>query len=491
MYEQFYGLREKPFALTPNPRYVFYSHQYHEAAGQLIYGINNREGFMLVTGEPGTGKTTLCRDLIEKLDHDKCQSALIFNPFLNGMEMLAVLLTEFGIVVPPGATRKELLDRLNQFLLAQLALGKSCVAIFDEAQHLAPEFLEQIRVLSNLETEQEKLIQIILVGQPELLTKIRAPKMAQLQQRVSIRCTLRDLTEEETDRYIHHRLNVAGAHGQVHFSPRAVKEVFRGSHGVPRLINLISDRALLAGYSAQTNDIQPDHVFKAIGALRGEDAAEVRMRATPPRGHVRRRGTAVASVAAIGLVGIAAAGVALWPRLRARTPDDRLYAQTASAANDADVERNLVDFVARYPNSEHYGEAMIKLARLEMSRGDRAGAIQRLTQFAEQVPTGIHHASAMVLIAQARLDNGDTTAACQGITPDLPSAVADDNTLSDQLTAMSSLCASRPAASDDATPRRDSTAGTKSRKSTTPAGDRKRPPAQSRSIPPNSVGPKP
>ena len=228
MYEQFYGLRDKPFSLTPNPRFVFYSKQYHEAEGQLIYGINNREGFMLVTGQPGTGKTTLCRDLIEKLDRDKSQSALIFNPFLNGMEMLAALLAEFGINVPTGGTRKELLDRLNQFLLAQLALGKSCVAIFDEAQHLAPEFLEQIRVLSNLETDQEKLIQIVLVGQPELLDKIRTPQMAQLDQRVSIRCTLTDLDEEETDRYIHHRLNVAGARGQIRFSPRAVKEIYRG-----------------------------------------------------------------------------------------------------------------------------------------------------------------------------------------------------------------------------------------------------------------------
>src|SRR5262249_8181411 len=180
-----------------------------------------REGCRMGRGEAGTGKAGLCWDVSEKLDREKSQSALIFNPFLNGIEMLAALLTEFGIIVPPGATRKELLHRLNQFLLAQLTLGKSCVAIFDEAQHLAPEFLEQIRVLSNLETNREKLIQIILVGQPELLDKIRTPKMAQLDQRVSIRSTLNDLTEEETDRYIHHRLNVAGTRGQVRFSPRA------------------------------------------------------------------------------------------------------------------------------------------------------------------------------------------------------------------------------------------------------------------------------
>src|SRR3954466_8265894 len=272
MYEAFFGLKDKPFSLTPNPRFVFYSQQYREAEGQLLYGINNREGFMLVTGQPGTGKTTLCRDLLEKLDHEKSQSALIFNPFLNGIEMLAALLTEFGVSVPERGTRKELLDRLNQFLLAQLAPGKNCVAIFDEAQHLSSEFLEQIRVLSNLETDQEKLIQIVLVGQPELLDKIRTPQMAQLDQRVSIRCTLTDLDEQETDRYIHHRLNVAGARGQIRFTPKAVNEIYRASHGVPRLINLICDRALLAGYAAQVRDIDPVHVRKAVAALRGEDS---------------------------------------------------------------------------------------------------------------------------------------------------------------------------------------------------------------------------
>src|SRR3954469_15514135 len=239
MYERFFGLNDKPFSLTPNPKFVFYSQQYREAEGQLLYGINNREGFMLVTGQPGTGKTTLCRDLIEKFDKNRIQSALIFNPFLNAHEMLAAVLGKFGISAQPQASRKYLRDRLNQFLLAQLVLGKRCVAIFDEAQHLSTEFLEEIRVLSDLETEREKLLQIILVGQPELLDKIRTPQMAQLDQRVSIRCRLSHLDDQETDRYIHHRMNVAGARGQVRFEPNAIADIYRASNGVPRLINLV------------------------------------------------------------------------------------------------------------------------------------------------------------------------------------------------------------------------------------------------------------
>src|SRR5215208_7151532 len=161
MYEEFFGLTEKPFALTPNPKFVFHSDQYRAAEEALLYGVAQREGFMLVTGAPGTGKTTLCRDLLEKLNPEQYRVALLFNPFLNGVEML-----------------QALLDRLNEYLLQQLANGRTCIAIFDEAQHLSTEFLEQIRVLSNLETEQEKLIQIILVGQPELLDLVRTPQMA-------------------------------------------------------------------------------------------------------------------------------------------------------------------------------------------------------------------------------------------------------------------------------------------------------------------------
>lgn len=443
MYEQFFGLTDKPFSITPNPRFVFYSQQYREAEGQLLYGINNREGFMVVTGQPGTGKTTLCRDLIEKLDHERSQSALVFNPFLNGVEMLAALLTEFGVSVPPNSSRKELLDRLNQFLLAQLALGKSCVAIFDEAQHLSPEFLEQIRVLSNLETDKEKLIQIVLVGQPELLDKIRTPAMSQLDQRVSIRCMLTDLDEQETDRYIHHRLNVAGARGQVRISPKAVTEIHRASHGVPRLINLICDRALLAGFAGQTRDIQPQHVRKAVAALRGEDA-EVRANTASARSRIwRRRATTV-----IGSVIVAAgitAGVAFWPRQTASSPDDALYWRASTQASATDAEQDLAGLIARYPTSRHLDDALLRLAQLELSRGDRVAALDHLTQLSQHAPAGIYHTRATVLSATAQLDNGDSTSACQAVTPDLGRSANADSTLARQLDAVAKTCAARAA----------------------------------------------
>lgn len=411
MYEQFYGLIDKPFALTPNPRFVFYSQQYREAEGQLLYGINSREGFMLVTGQPGTGKTTLCRDLIEKLDRERVHSALIFNPFLNGVEMLAALLTEFGIAVPPGGTRKDLLDRLNQFLLAQLALGKSCVAIFDEAQHLSTEFLEQIRVLSNLETDQEKLIQIVLVGQPELLDKVRTPTMAQLDQRVSIRCTLTHLDEQETDRYIHHRLNVAGARGQIRFSPRAVAEIYRASNGVPRLINLICDRALLAGYAAQTRDIGPEHVKKAVMALRG-DEAEI---GAPPRAAVAKRGRRALIVGGVATVIIAAtaAGMAL---MRERAPDaETLYWRGAMATSPEDGERDLQTLITKFPQSTRVNDALLRLAQFQMARGERPAALKNLGLLGQRATTGPLRTQAVLWTARLSMDAGDTTAACHAV----------------------------------------------------------------------------
>ncbi|MGH7636455.1 MAG: ExeA family protein, partial [Gemmatimonadaceae bacterium] len=311
MYEAFFGLSEKPFALTPNPRFVFQSEQYRTAEQALLYGVAQKEGFMLVTGAPGTGKTTLCRDLLEKLDPERYRVALIFNPFFNGVEMLQALHSEFGLGDAGTTSRKELLDRLNTYLLQQLANGRTCIAIFDEAQHLSTEFLEQIRVLSNLETNQEKLIQIILVGQPELLELIRTPQMAQLDQRVSVRCTLTHLSLDETGRYIYHRLNVAGAKGAIRFDDAGVRLMHAATCGVPRLVNLTSDRALLAGYSEQSKTITTGHVKQAVASLRGEEGIDARAAATPPtllvspRSIPRRRWRApVSGIAALMLVAL-------------------------------------------------------------------------------------------------------------------------------------------------------------------------------------------
>lgn len=274
MYEQFYGLREKPFRITPNPEFVFYTDRYRATLEQLLYGIEHREGFMLLVGAVGTGKTTLCRTLLEQLDPLRYRTALIFNPFLNATELLQALLTEYGCRYTPGATKKELLDQLNRFLLAQLVQGKTCVAIFDEAQHLSAELLEQIRVLSNLETDREKLLQIVLAGQPELKDRIQQRSLAQLDQRISLRCSLTKLDVDETERYIYHRLNVAGSQGKIRLQPAAVRLVHKSVAGIPRLINQVCERTLLAAYVDQSWDVTKGHVKQGIASLRGEESDE-------------------------------------------------------------------------------------------------------------------------------------------------------------------------------------------------------------------------
>ena len=308
MYEGFFGLDERPFRLTPNPRYVFYSDRYRNALEQLRFGIEHREGFLMLTGVVGAGKTTLSRDLLEHLDKaGSYRTALIFNPFLNPNEMLQSLLSEFGCSYPPDATKKDLLDRLNTFLLAQLVHGYTCVALFDEAQHLTEEFLEQIRVLSNLETEEEKLLQIVLVGQPELRQRIKRASLAQLDQRVAVRCTLSTLSHDETERYIYHRVNVAGGRGAVTFSNKAIRLIHRESEGIPRLVNLAADRAMLAAYVDRAEQVKKKHVKRGLEALRGGEPEESQL--SPPARSRRRLRVAlgILAVAAIlTLVGVVA-----------------------------------------------------------------------------------------------------------------------------------------------------------------------------------------
>jgi len=271
MYEEFYGLKEKPFNLTPDPRFFFLSENHRGAFEHLLYGIKEREGFILITGEVGAGKTTLCRALLNKLESHSTVSALILNPMFSGQELLQSILGDFG-VQSRASTKKELLDELNQFLLSQQAADRNSILIIDEAQNLPLPVLEEIRILSNLETEKEKLLQIILMGQVELKEKLSLPRLRQLNQRISIRYHLEPLGKDEVPRYIHHRLTVAGSSGDIHFTPGALREIYHYSRGIPRLINLASDRALLAGYAEQSREIQRETVIKGLKSLEGEES---------------------------------------------------------------------------------------------------------------------------------------------------------------------------------------------------------------------------
>ncbi len=271
MYEEFYGLKENPFNLTPDPRYFFLSENHREAYEHLLYGIREKEGFILITGERGTGKTTLCRTLLNQIDPNATDAALIFNPMLSEQELLQCILSDFGVKSRARA-KKGYLDELNQFLIRQQSLNRHSVLIIDEAQALSLPVLEEIRILSNLETEKEKLLQIILIGQNELGEKLSHPRLRQLNERISIRYALRPLRKDEVPRYVQHRLMVAGSSGDIQFTPGAMHQVIRFSHGIPRLVNLACDRALLAGYAAQSREIQRRTLLKGLKSLEGQDA---------------------------------------------------------------------------------------------------------------------------------------------------------------------------------------------------------------------------
>ncbi|MBI2370641.1 MAG: AAA family ATPase [Deltaproteobacteria bacterium] len=294
MYRHFYGLNERPFNLTPDPRFLFLSENHRGALEHLIYGIRQREGFIAITGDVGTGKTTLCRALLEKLD-PKTKSALVLNPLLSEEELLRAILQDFG--VPSRAqSKKGLIDDLNGFLLGQLGSGSPAVLIVDEAQDLSLPVLEQLRILSNLETTKEKLLQIVLMGQNELRDKLALPALRQLNQRISVRYHIRPLQPDEVPRYILHRLMVAGARGGVSFSQDALERISRESQGIPRLINLICDRALLAGYVERARTIGASLVDRAVQSLQGEAPA-------PPRAQTRsRRWPAAAGIGGAVLV---------------------------------------------------------------------------------------------------------------------------------------------------------------------------------------------
>jgi type II secretory pathway predicted ATPase ExeA len=271
MYLEFFGLKEKPFSLTPDPKFFFQSETHKANLDQALYGIRQREGFIVVTGAIGTGKTTLCRTIHEKMDR-KTHTAMILNPFLSDDELLEAILHEFGILEKGGQrlSKKEMLDKLNEFLLNTLKEGENALLIIDEAQNLPMPALEQIRILSNLETDKEKLLQIILVGQLGLLKLLKSPELQQLDQRISVKCQINPLKKEEVQRYIEYRLMVAGSSGEITFAPDALNLICEYSLGIPRVINLICDRTLLGAYTLQTTKIDKGLVQKAVENLKLE-----------------------------------------------------------------------------------------------------------------------------------------------------------------------------------------------------------------------------
>ncbi len=270
MYTSFFGLNEKPFSITPDPRYLFMSERHGEALAHLVYGVTESGGFMQLTGEVGTGKTTLVRTLLQSRLPDNADVAVVLNPQLTALEFLQTICEELGIcATEKKGSSKALVDALNHYLLAAHAKGRRTILLVDEAQNLARDVLEQIRLLTNLETSKQKLLQIILIGQPELRELLAPTDLRQLAQRITGRYHLEPLTRDETADYIEHRLRVAGALGEI-FDSGAKRAVFSLSHGVPRLINVICDRALLGAYSHESRRVSRSLVRRAASEVSGK-----------------------------------------------------------------------------------------------------------------------------------------------------------------------------------------------------------------------------
>jgi len=265
---EYYGLKEPPFTITPNPRFLFYSAKHREAFNHLLYGIRERKGFVQLTGEVGAGKTTLCRALLEELGKN-FSTALILNPVLSSEQLVKAVAMEFGLEAK-GLDRLETVAMINEFLLKQMTEGRDTVLIIDEAQDLTNELLEQVRLLSNLETDDRKLLQIVLMGQPELRDRLNDHSLRQLRQRITVRYHLRSLTRAELAQYVHHRLQVSGAKGAPYFTSAALWRVYNYSSGIPRLVNAVCDKALLAGFVQQSERIDFWTIGRALRELEGK-----------------------------------------------------------------------------------------------------------------------------------------------------------------------------------------------------------------------------
>ena len=336
MYTSFFGLHEKPFSITPDPRYLFLSERHGEALAHLVYGVTESGGFIQLTGEVGTGKTTLVRSLLLNRMPDNADVAVVLNPQLSVIEFLATICEELHIEVTHNrGSIKALTDALNRHLLEAHAEGRRTILVVDEAQNLAPAVLEQVRLLTNLETAKQKLLQIILIGQPELRELLARTDLRQLAQRITARYHLEPLSREETASYIEHRLKVAGALGEI-FDNSAKKEVFRLSQGVPRLVNVICDRALLGAYARESRRVTARVIRQAAAEVHGE------LESSP-----WTRRIAVAA----GVVGIAAIGATVWSIVQQQGPVEPVQATMEAVPSDPEPAP-VADVVAEPPVDE-------------------------------------------------------------------------------------------------------------------------------------------
>jgi MSHA biogenesis protein MshM len=267
MYETHFGLQEAPFSLTPNTRYFLKSRGHSDALELLMAALREREGFIKITGEVGTGKTTLCRAVLRTLP-DNVDSALILNPAMNEVQLISAIMQDLGIPVFCN-DRMRLINLLNAYLLDQNSAGRNVVVVIDEAQNLPAAVMEQIRLLSNLETDQDKLMQIVMVGQPELEKRLACNELRQLRQRIMVSSRLKPLDRKETEYYINHRLKVAGGGGDIGFNSAAINLIFKATHGLPRLVNKICDLALLSGYADGSRIVGRKQTKEAITELEG------------------------------------------------------------------------------------------------------------------------------------------------------------------------------------------------------------------------------
>jgi general secretion pathway protein A len=328
MYAPYFGLKHEPFSIAPDPHYLFMSERHREALAHLLYGLGGGGGFVLLTGEIGTGKTTLCRLFLEQVPAN-CNVAYIFNPKLTVEELLQSIGEEFHLPPAQGTSVKALVDRLNEFLLKSHAEGRNNVLVIDEAQNLEPDVLEQLRLLTNLETRERKLLQIVLIGQPELREMLARPQLEQLAQRVIARYHLGALTPAETEQYIRHRMDVAGLERAFPFEPRAIKRIHEISRGIPRRINLLCDRALLGAYATSRASVDRQIVDQAAQEVFGKASVH------PP---VRQRTALVLGLGLAAGAGLYAAATRVAQHDESGRVAAKAPAVTAPARKDAPAQ---------------------------------------------------------------------------------------------------------------------------------------------------------